>query len=224
MEEKKKITRRQFLVTGASILGASALCVGGARFAIQEPEIEYTNSTCGQVESKSKKVLVAYATMAGSTGEIAGEIGNTLCGSGYMADVQRIEDIRDISGYQAVVIGSAIHTNTWLPAAVDFVKTYRETLSTMPVAYFTNSITLAAQDAPEVRQQVDGFLDVVREEIPEVQPVGVEHFAGVLDLSKLPLAIRLIWPLTAGGKTKEGDYRNWDAIKGWAASLASTFA
>jgi flavorubredoxin len=102
METKKGITRRQFLITGATVVGASALCMTGAGLAIQEPEIDYYSSTSD--ETGKKNVLVAYATKAGSTGETAGVIGNILSESGYSVDVKPVDDIQDVSGYQAVVL------------------------------------------------------------------------------------------------------------------------
>lgn len=217
MENKKGITRRQFLATGATIVGASALCLTGAGLAIQEPEIDYFSSTSGS--AGTKKFLIAYATKAGSTGEIAGGIGNVLREAGYAVDVKRVDDIVDISGYRGMVIGSPIHSNTWLPEAVDFVKTYQQALSKIPVAYFTCNITVINPDTVSVQREVAAFLAPVLQEVPQVKPVAVEHFAGVLNFDKLPFVYRVVWPLTPGGKVKQGDYRDWDAIKSWANSL-----
>ena len=63
------------------------------------------------------------------------------------------------------------------------------------------------------------FLDPVRQQVSEVQPVDVGLFAGKLDFGKLPFAYRVMWPFTAGGTTGEGDYRDWKAIKAWAGNL-----
>lgn len=222
MENKRRITRRQFLITGATVVGASALCMTGAGLAIQEPEINYYTSV--SEETGKKKVLVAYATKAGSTGETAGVIGNVLRELGYAVDVKCVDDIRDISGYQALVLGSAIQRSAWLPEAVDFVKTYQPALSKIPVAYFTCNISVINPDMESVQREVEAFLAPVLQEMSQVKPVAVEHFAGVLDFDKLPFLYRLIWPLTPGGKVKQGDYRDWNAIKSWATSLSPAFA
>jgi menaquinone-dependent protoporphyrinogen oxidase len=224
METKKGINRRQFLITGATIVGASALCMTGAGLAIQEPDIDYYASISDVSGSNKKNVLVAYATRAGSTGETAGVIGNILSESGYSVDVKPVDDIQDLSGYQAVVLGGAIRASAWLPEAVEFVKTHQQALSKVPVAYFTCSITVINPDTESVAQETKAFLDPVLQEVPLVKPVAVEHLAGVLDFDKLPIAYRLIWPLTPGGKVKQGDYRDWDVIKSWASSLVAIIA
>lgn len=46
-----------------------------------------------------------------------------------------------MEGYQAVVVGSAVHRGQWLPEAVEFVKTNQEALGHMPVALFCVHIT-----------------------------------------------------------------------------------
>ncbi|MCX6571441.1 MAG: hypothetical protein NT006_08505 [Candidatus Aminicenantes bacterium] len=55
----------------------------------------------------SQKVLIAYATRAGSTGEIAKEIGDVLIAKGFAVDVVPVRKVRDISPYRAVIVGSA---------------------------------------------------------------------------------------------------------------------
>jgi menaquinone-dependent protoporphyrinogen oxidase len=53
-----------------------------------------------------------------------------------------------------------------------------------------------------------------------VPTVSEGLFAGVLDLSKLPLRYRLPFSLlTLTGVFREGDYRDWDAIERWAKEL-----
>jgi menaquinone-dependent protoporphyrinogen IX oxidase len=94
-------------------------------------------------------------------------------------------------------------------------------LSKVPVAYFTCSITVINPNTESVIQETKAFLDPVLQEFPQVKPVAVEHLAGVLDFDKLPFAYRLIWPLTPGGKVKQGDYRDWNVIKSWANSLVA---
>jgi len=54
-----------------------------------------------------------------------------------------------------------------------------------------------------------------------VRPVSEGYFAGALDFSKLPfsfnvLAMRFV-ALT--GMWKEGDHRDWNAIRSWAEKL-----
>jgi menaquinone-dependent protoporphyrinogen oxidase len=51
-------------------------------------------------------------------------------------------------------------------------------------------------------------------------PVSIGRFAGVLDFSKMSFLTRLIFKTvsTVTG-VREGDYRDWDAIRSWAQSI-----
>ncbi len=220
MSKENKISRRKFLIGGAGVLGISALtCVGGGALAMRRPEINFHNSSCGDAGNTSGKVLVTYASEAGSTGDISAAIGQAMCEAGAAVDVYPIQAVSDLNPYRAVIVGSAIHSSAWMPEAVSFVETHRAALSQIPVAYFLSCLMLAVVDTDKTRRQAASFLDPVRQQSPEVQPVDVGLFAGVLDFSKLPSLYRLIWPLTAGGQATEGDYRDWQAIRAWAGGL-----
>ena len=220
MSGRAKISRRKFLIGGASLIGVSALtCVGGVGLAMRQPEVSFYRSSCGATDNTGGRVLVTYASEAGSTGEIAGAIGQVICESGAAVDVLPIQTVSDLTPYRAVVVGSAVHSSAWMPEAVMFVETHRDALSQMPVAYFMSCLTLAVADTDELRREVESFLDPVRQQVSEVQPVDVGLFAGKLDFSKLAFAYRVMWPFTAGGQATEGDYRDWKAISAWAGNL-----
>ena len=220
MSKRKKISRRKFLIGGASLIGVSALtCAGGAGLAMREPEVSFHTSSCGETGNTDGRVLVTYASQAGSTGEIAGAIGQVICETGTAVDVRPILTIDDLTPYRAVVVGSAVHSSAWMPEAVSFVETHRDALSQMPVAYFLSCLALTVTDTDELRRKVASFLDPVRQQVPEVQALDVGLFAGKLDFKKLPLAYRVMWPFTAGGQATEGDYRDWKAIRAWAGNL-----
>jgi menaquinone-dependent protoporphyrinogen oxidase len=219
--ENTKITRRRFLLLGAA--GTAALACGGvAAFGMQSPEVEFVESDCTQGENTVGKILVAYASQCGSTGEIAETIGQVLCEAGAAVDVRPIQSVNDISSYQAVVVGSAIQTSQWLPQAIEFVEMHQDALSQIPVAYFLACLAMI-EDTDSARRSATAFLDPVRQQVPRVQPVDVGLFAGKLDFAKLPSMYRFLWPLTAGGHVGEGDYRDWEAIRSWAADLGPKF-
>jgi menaquinone-dependent protoporphyrinogen oxidase len=139
-------------------------------------------------------------------------IGQVLCEAGAAVDVRLVQNVTDVSPYRAVIVGSAIRMGRWLPEAMQFVETHREPLNRVPVACFVACMTLE-DDTEEKRSTVAVYLDPVRE---VVQPVGVGLFAGAMDYGKLPFVFRLM--MKAMG-TPEGDFRDWEGIRAWAAGL-----
>jgi menaquinone-dependent protoporphyrinogen oxidase len=156
----------------------------------------------------TKKILVAYATKAGSTEEIARFIGATLRDRGYAVDILSVSQQPDPSDYDAVLLGSAIRAAQWLPEAVAYLTTYREALAQRPLAYWTVCLTLE-QDTPANRATVSDYLKPVRAILP-AQAEG--FFAGVMDQKRLSLPLRM---LMKAMKAPQGDFRKWDEIRAW---------
>jgi menaquinone-dependent protoporphyrinogen oxidase len=90
----------------------------------------------------SNKILVAYASRAGSTAGVAEAIGQTLTESGAQVEVRPMQDIKDLAPYRAVVAGSAIQGGRWLPEAMQFMQTHRAALAQKPFAAFLVCMTL----------------------------------------------------------------------------------
>jgi menaquinone-dependent protoporphyrinogen oxidase len=67
------------------------------------------------------KVLVVAATKYGSTGEIGRAIGDVLEDRGLDTTVLSPEEVGDIDGYEAVVLGSAVCAGHWLKPARELV-------------------------------------------------------------------------------------------------------
>jgi menaquinone-dependent protoporphyrinogen oxidase len=127
------------------------------------------------------KILVTYATRAGSTYEVAEQIAEVLRATEASVDVQPVPAVHEVKSYDAVVIGSAIRMGQWLPEAVAFVQGHREALSHIPTAYFLVS-GLLRDDTPGMRDKVLAFLDPVRQIL---EPTSIGLFAGKIDFSKM---------------------------------------
>jgi menaquinone-dependent protoporphyrinogen oxidase len=158
------------------------------------------------------KILVTYATRAGSTFEVAVIVAEVLRATGATVDVKYVRAVHELKGYDAVVIGSAIRMGQWLPEAVEFVKVNRETLSHIPTAYFLVSGFLR-EDSPEMRQRALAYLDPVRKIL---EPTSIGLFAGKMDYSKMDWIDRSIAEAVS---SSQGDWRNWEAIRSWAHDL-----
>jgi menaquinone-dependent protoporphyrinogen oxidase len=164
-----------------------------------------------------KKILVTFATRAGSTYEIATRVAEVLREAGATVEVKPVTAVHELQGYQAVVVGSAIRMGRWLPEAVEFIKANRETLSHIPTAYFVVSGLLRTETA-EMRRQVLAFLDPVR---ALLEPVRIGLFAGKLDYRTIDGFDRSIAEAVSSA---EGDWRNWEAIDAWARDLLPVLA
>ena len=168
----------------------------------------------------NNKVLVTYASRAGSTVGIAQAIGKTLADGGLSVDGRPMQDVQDISMYSAVIAGSAIRMDQWLPEAKEFVRRFQAELMQKQFAAFVVCLAMATQHEKrreKAKVTAAGYLNPIRELAPTVSE-GL--FAGVLDLSKLPLRYRIPFGLlTLVGLFKEGDYRDWNAIEAWSQSL-----
>ena len=217
------LSRREFI-------GKSALLAGGAlgSLAIAKNVWSAEDASDNTVRFFEKRgdegggghrVLVAYASRCGSTGGVAGAIAGVFCDNGASVDVLQVENVKDLSPYRAVIVGSAIHSDKWLPEAVDFVKQNRSVLAGLPMAYFVTCLTLV-KPTPENRQKALGFLAPLREAVPEVTPVDTGLFAGTLDYDKLSFMVRMVMKMKMESKgISEGDYRNWKSIKTWARNI-----
>ncbi len=163
-------------------------------------------------------ILVTYASRAGSTAGVAEAIGKTLAESGAQVEVRPMQDVSDLTPYTAVVAGSAIQSKQWLPEAMQFVQQHRAVLAQKPFAAFTVCMTMTMKNE-SYRQVIRDWLQPVR---ALVRPVSEGFFAGVLDISKIPSwADRLKFRVSVMlGVWSEGDHRDWNAIRSWAAELA----
>ena len=203
------------------VLGASALGLGWMKpRLLSAAEMASPESTCRDPKVGGLNVLVAYASRCGSTGGVAERIGQTLCTGKHSSQVLPVEEVKDLGPYDAVILGSAIRTGKWLPEAMDFVGTHRDALSQKPVAYFHTFITLS-KPTEENLTKARSFFEPLTERFPEVRPMSLGVFAGVLDYAKLSGPMRMVMKMKMNGQgITEGDYRDWNAIETWGNGVS----
>lgn len=161
------------------------------------------------------RILIVYASWAGSTGEVAEAIAAEMRAGHINAEALPVRKVTSLDGYQAVVIGSAIHAGQVHPDVIRFVQKHEEKLSLLPVAFYVVCLTMK-EDTEENRCTVNSYLLLLHEKAPKVLPVDVGLFAGALVYQKLPLLMQ--WMLKSM-KLEEGDFRDWDAIRAWARKV-----
>ncbi len=219
----KEMTRREFILNGSIITGTAlgALTLGSGVLSpsyAQATEIIFPESSCQNKNNSQKNVLIAYASQYGSTGGVAEAIGKELCTKGAKVDMVLIKNVKNLSSYHAIVVGSAIFRGKWMSEAVNFVKTNAETLGRIPVAYFMVCMTMR-QPTEENRRRALSFLDPVLQTNPQVKPVDIAPFAGAMHYNNLSWLNNKI--IQSKG-LPEGDFRDWEAIRAWARGLGSS--
>jgi menaquinone-dependent protoporphyrinogen oxidase len=182
----------------------------------------------------TRRILVAYASRTGTTAEVAEAIRSVLTPSppiygrppdnkqlgeeSLEVDVLPMQEVKDLSPYDAVIAGSAIRAARWLPEAMQFIRAHQSALRHKPFAMYTVCITLAMSNGEQFRQGVRDWTAPVRAIVP---PLSEGLFAGMIDFKKLPfnwetLKLRAT---VAMGIFPRGDRRDWNAIRLWAESL-----
>lgn len=154
------------------------------------------------------RLLVVYATKHGSTQEVASELAATLHEHGFEVSLYEADEIDSVEGFDAVVVGGSLYMGRWHPHARTFLKRHHTTLRELPVAVFA----LGPQDLePEHVAQSRHQLERALEHTPDVEPIAVAIFGGVVDPSKLQFPFSRMKPL---------DMRDWDAVHGWGDEVA----
>ena len=161
-----------------------------------------------KINKMNDRILVCYATRAGSTAEVAAAIGENLSQNGYSVDVKLIKDNPSLDGYQVAVIGSAIRMGNWLPEAVNYIKANQQSLNHMPVALFTVHMLNTGDDETSRTNRL-AYLDKVRPLLEDPEEV---YFEGKMDFSQLSFLDRMIAKMV---NAVEADHRDWDRIGDW---------
>ncbi len=163
------------------------------------------------------RVLVAYATMAGSTEGIAKRIGEVLKNHNLPVDVLEVSQIEDLSKYETVVLGSGIRGGAFFSGANMFIEQNKSELEVKDFHVFLVCLTMR-EDTPANRLTVEGYLHPIRSQI---KPISEGLFAGAYDSSKHNFMEKLVMRAM---KAPEGDFRRWDEIASWAEGVATSIA
>jgi menaquinone-dependent protoporphyrinogen oxidase len=156
-------------------------------------------------------VLVAYGTRNGSTAGIADMIALALHEQGIHPEVRAASQVRDVAGYDAVVLGGALYAGRWHRHARQFARRHAAALRGRPVWLFSSG-------------PLDGSAD--RGEIPPVPQAGRA-------LRRLGARAHVTFGGRLTGQAKGyvaramvrngngGDFRNPDRITTWAREIAA---
>jgi menaquinone-dependent protoporphyrinogen oxidase len=168
------------------------------------------------------KVLVAYASAHHSTAGIAVEIGDRLRRAGLDADVRAVHEVGALDVYDAVVLGSALHYQNWLPPAAAFARTRGAALARRPLWLF--SVGSVGETSSVLGRAATRFIRRRRRDTRELaalrqalRPRGHRYFAGAVERSHWNVAGDLFMRICRG---RYGDHRDWHDVAAWADAIA----
>jgi len=189
-----------------------------------------------------KSVLVAYATFAGSTADVARAVGEELAKSGLKVDVLPIREVRSIAGYDGVIVGGPMILG-WHRAALRFIRKHQRAFQRIPMAVFVLAMSLTRTGETSVgglpvyiddrlpkppqdegrltfRERHASLSNYIRPILAAAgprKPVSIGLFGGRLEYGRLKWwAVLFVMVIL---RAAAGDRREWPAIRSWAAGL-----
>jgi menaquinone-dependent protoporphyrinogen oxidase len=164
---------------------------------------------------RATKALVAYASKFGSTREIAERVAARLLEQGNHVDILPVEEVDDVGAYGAIVLGSAVFNQRWMPQAAELVRRNLGTLADRPVWLFSvgsfgDTHRVWGRLVRKEPKEIAGFREAI-----QVRDYRV--FAGVIEPHRWPVLSRLFFRAVGG---HFGDNRDWSGIDAWAGGIA----
>ncbi|HEY0468246.1 MAG TPA: flavodoxin domain-containing protein [Polyangiaceae bacterium] len=167
-------------------------------------------------------VLVAYASVHASTAEIARQIADRLLKSGLAAVARSVNQVESLQPYQAVVLGSAVHNQAWLPEAASFLTRFETELAKRPVWLF--SACSVGETSSFFGPKLTGLIRRTRPELARVAGArdtihfrDHHYFAGAFERGGWSVFGDLFLRVCGGSP---GDHRDWHDVNDWAGRIA----
>ena len=160
-------------------------------------------------------VLVAYASRHHGTEGIAREIATTLISAGLSVDLRRVDEVRGVGEYAAVVLGSAVYMAHWDESALSLLRRERSALSCRPVWLFSSGPVGDGKTTrrPEIVPQPEAVVELSA----EIGARGFAMFGGRVGADEAGFDIQV---MAQAGLT--GDWRNLGRVRAWSHALAMT--
>ena len=156
-------------------------------------------------------ILVTAASKHGATDEVADAIARRIEASGSTVDRLAPADVTSVSGYDAVVVGSAVYILQWMPEAHDFMERFQDELRTKQVWAFSVGMSGVPKHTKQDSHRIGPLLT-------HVNCRELRTFPGRYKPELLSLRERSVARLAG---VVEGDFRDWAAIEAWADSIAA---
>jgi menaquinone-dependent protoporphyrinogen oxidase len=156
------------------------------------------------------RVLVVVATKHGGTRGIAEAVAREFSEGGLTVVLQDAEHAPAPTGFDAVVVGSAVYAGRWREPARDWVGAHAAALRERPVWLFSSGPIGSPPFPPDEPHDVHPLTQLI-------DARGHQVFAGRLDKELLNFGERA---MVTAMRAPLGDFRDWDAVRSWAAQVA----
>jgi menaquinone-dependent protoporphyrinogen oxidase len=170
-------------------------------------------------------ILITYASVHGSTRGIAERISSiisTHISPPSTVEVLPMEQVSDLSKYNFVIIGSAVHNFHWIPLASRWLSSNSAALANTPVWAFSVGTPFAigkiAQRFLESQEEEQKLAAAIKE---QVKIEGHVLFSGMFVKSQATKKFNFWWRVFGG---KFGDFREWEDINKWAGEVGENIA
>ncbi len=191
------------------------------------------------------KILVAYATLSGTTAEVAQAVGEEIAKAGVSQDVKPIAQVKSLDGYDGVVVGGPMIAG-WHRQALGFLRRHRRSWNSVPAAVFVTAMSLTTTAATVVKgvplcidealpkpparpdrltwreryTRVENYAGPILGAMQPAKPAGIAFFGGRLEYGRLPWWAVLFAMLVV--QAPAGNKHNWPFIRNWAAGIPAT--
>lgn len=174
------------------------------------------------------RVLVVYGSSEGQTASIAERIGDVLDDDGIdVTLVHANHSPADLepADYDGIVVGASIHAGRHQAAVGKFVSSHHDTLTRLPSAFFSVSLSAASAD-PDAREEARNLLEGFLEE-SSWEPDLTRSVAGALRYSEYGLLKRFVMKRIAGRESGDTDtsrdyeYTDWAEVESFAREFAT---
>lgn len=158
----------------------------------------------------SGRILVVHGSRHGATAGLAEMMGMSLRSRGFAVVVSPADEIDELTGARAVVLGGALYAGRWVPSARQFARRHRHALRGLPVWLFSSGpLDGSAEEhaIPPTRQ--------VQRVAASLGARGHETFGGALD------AATTGWVSGRMAQSMAGDFRDEAHVDRWAAAVAA---
>jgi menaquinone-dependent protoporphyrinogen oxidase len=166
------------------------------------------------------KMLIAYASAHGSTGEVGQFLQRVLSVYDVEVTAANVKQIISVTPYDVVILGTAVQDGMWLHELFEFIDRFDNELSQKPCYLWLNCIRVL---------EADGYEHALTHYVhqPTLDKLNIHNvavFAGKLKLDTINWDERWLLSLRYDGVERPAfmnkDFRQWEVIAAWGNKIA----